>query len=130
VGSDFTLHDAEAVIGCAKPASPPQVSCLKPATGYRYRLVAKNADGESSSEGQFKTKPPFEISETYATDVGTDAARLHATVNPLGIPTTAYFEYVDDAAYQADLEDYRRFMEAIMEAIPLDVWTSPRGVEG
>jgi site-specific recombinase XerD len=28
------------------------------------------------------------------------------------------------AAYQADLEDYRRFMEAIMEAIPWDVPTA------
>ncbi|MGC1166595.1 MAG: hypothetical protein WA862_10845 [Solirubrobacterales bacterium] len=104
VGSDFTLHGIEAQIGCANPSNPPQASCLKPATDYRYRLVAKNGDGENSFEGQFETKPPFEITETYATDVGTDAARIHATVNPLGIPTTAYFEYVDNAAYQADLD--------------------------
>lgn len=103
VSSDFSLYAAEAVIGCADPGDPPQASCLKPATPYRYRLVAKTEDGENATaEAQFETKPPFEVLETYATDVGTDAASLHATVNPLGILATAYFEYVDDAAYQAD----------------------------
>jgi 6-bladed beta-propeller len=103
VGSDFELHPAEAEIGCATPQDPPQPECLTPGTTYRYRLVATNADGKNSVEGQFTTKRPFELLDTYATEAGTDSVRLNATVNPLGIPATAYFEYVDDAAYQADL---------------------------
>jgi hypothetical protein len=104
VGSDFNLHSAEAQIGCITPQDPPQPTCLVPGTEYRYRLVAKGEDGENSTEGQFKTLPPFEIKATWATEVGTDAAQLHATVNPLGISAKGRLEYVDDAIYQADIE--------------------------
>ncbi|HEU4392494.1 MAG TPA: NHL repeat-containing protein, partial [Solirubrobacterales bacterium] len=99
VGSDFELYPAEAQIGCATPEVPPQPSCLEPSTEYRYRLVAKNADGENFVEGQFTTKAPFEVLETFATEAGTDAVRLHASVNPLGILASAHLEYVDDATY-------------------------------
>ena len=103
VGSDFNLHGVEAKIGCAKVQVPPQSGCLEPGTEYRYRLIATNSDGISETEGTFTTLPPLDIEEVFATDVGTDAGRLHAVVNPLGIPATGYFEYVDDAGYQADL---------------------------
>jgi NHL repeat len=105
VGSDFALHNAEAQIGCVKVEVPTQPSCLEPSTTYRYRLVTTNADGNSETEGSFTTQPPIEIEEVFATDVGIDAGRLHAVVNPLGIPATGYFEYVDNAAYEADLAE-------------------------
>jgi DNA-binding beta-propeller fold protein YncE len=101
---DFSLHNAEAQIGCTSPQDPPQPTCLLPGTEYRYRLVANGEDGKNSTEGQFKTLPPFEIKATWATEVGTDAAQLHATVNPLGISAKGQLEYVDDATYQEDLE--------------------------
>jgi hypothetical protein len=104
VGSDFELHSAEAQIGCITPQDPPQPTCLLPGTEYRYRLVAKDEDGKNSTEGQFETLPPLEIKATWATEVGTDAAQLHATVNPLGIPAKGHFEYVDDATYKAGVE--------------------------
>lgn len=126
VGSDLTLHGIEAQIGCAVPQVPPQASCLKPATAYRYRLVAKNQDGESSSEGTFETKPPFEILATYATEIGTDAAVLHASVNPLGIPTTGYFEYVDDAGYQADLGEGHDGFSTAIKVPDMDAGSPPR----
>jgi hypothetical protein len=102
-GSDFDLHKVETQIGCATPEVPAQPSCLHPDTLYHYRLVATSEDGESEEEGTFTTKPPLELTETYATEVGTDSARLHATVNPLGIPATGFFEYATEAAYEADL---------------------------
>ena len=100
LAADFSLHAATAAIGCA---NPPAGSCLVPSTVYRYRLVAKNTNGENSVEGQFKTLPPFEVEGPWTTEVTTNAAKLNVAVNPLGIPTTGYFEYVDDATYQADL---------------------------
>ena len=105
VGSDFNLYGAEASIGCADPEDPPQPSCLLPEAEYRYRLIAKNADGESSVEDTFVTKPPFEIKATWSTAVGVSAATLNVSADPFGIPAAAYFEYVDAAAYQADLAE-------------------------
>ena len=35
--------------------------------------------------------------------MGTDSARLHGEVNPVGVPATIDFEYVDEAAYLKDL---------------------------
>ncbi len=100
--ADFDLHLAAAEIGCPDPvAEVGEGKCLSPETTYRYRVVFSNADGTGNGprEGSFETKPPLEIEETYATQVSTDSARLNARVNPLGIPTTGYFEYVDDATY-------------------------------
>ncbi len=101
----FELKAAEALAGCpeATKALSEAGKCLKPETEYRFRVIAENADGKGNSpvEGEpFTTKAPVEFGDTYATGVGTDAAVLHAEVNPLGIPTTAHFEYVDDATFQ------------------------------
>jgi NHL repeat len=97
VGSDFDLHPASA-----------QAAPLVPETKYHCRIVATNADapgGVTGSEGAFTTLEPLEIGATWASDVGTEAARLNATVNPLGIETTGYFEYVSEATYQKDIAE-------------------------
>lgn len=100
-GSEFRLHSVEAKIGCPNPAlEAPEGKCLKPGTGYHFQVIAENADGEDEGEGEFETKPPFEA-EIYATEVGVDTATLHAEVNPLGIPTTGHFEYVEEAKFKA-----------------------------
>jgi NHL repeat-containing protein len=107
-GSDFKLHAAEAPIGCKDPLKEAgEGKCLVPETAYRFRLFAKNADGEGNSplEGKFKTRPPLEFGPAWSTDVGLDSAQLHTEVNPLGIPATGYFEYVDDATFQKDVEE-------------------------
>lgn len=46
---------------------------------------------------------PPQISAVWVTDVGASSARLRTTVNPEGSPTTARFEYITAAAYQANL---------------------------
>jgi DNA-binding beta-propeller fold protein YncE len=94
LGSDFHLHKAST-----------EVETL-PETKYHCRVIATNADapgGVVGEEGTFTTKEPFEILDTWSTDVDLEAATLHATVNPLAVPTNGYFEYVDEATYQADI---------------------------
>ncbi len=91
IGADFELHRvSQKVIG------------LSPETVYRFRGVASNADGSDAGPvASFETREPFEILATWSTDVDSSSASLHAEVNPLGIPATGYFEYVDEATFQA-----------------------------
>jgi hypothetical protein len=92
IGEDFQLH-----------AAGSKLAPLKPETVYHYRVVASNADapaGVIGPEGTFETKPAIEFGPSYASNVGIDSAQLNANVNPLGIPTTGYFEYVGDAQFQ------------------------------
>ena len=120
VGSDFLLHAAEAPIGCTMPADPPQAECLEPETEYHARLVATIADGENiSSETTFESQRPLEVKGTWSTDVGLKDAEIHAEVNPLGIPATAFFEYLDDAAFKANGETFAGASKA--PAAPVDL---------
>jgi hypothetical protein len=105
----ITLKAVEAQIGCPNPAveaGEPGNECLIPETKYRFRVVATNEDGpgEGTVEGAFETKPSLELGDTFATDVGTATARLNAEVNPLSIPATGFFEYVDEEAFEEDIE--------------------------
>ena len=96
IGEDFQVHKASA-----------QVSVV-PETKYHCRAVASNADapaGVKGAEGTFTALEPLEIGATWATEVGTEAATLNAEVNPLGIPTTGYFQYVDEATYLKDIAE-------------------------
>jgi hypothetical protein len=110
VPAGTTLKLVEVLLGC--PTATKELieegKCLTPETEYHWRVIATNADnptgvGEGTAEGpNFETKEPLEIESTFATEVGTDTAVLNAVVNPLGIPATGYFEYVDDASYDAE----------------------------
>ncbi|MEX2105877.1 MAG: hypothetical protein WD810_03160 [Solirubrobacterales bacterium] len=92
IGADFVLHDADQ-----------EVTGLTPGTLYHFRAVAKNADGEGrlGPEATFETAPPMIFGPAWSTGVGTDAATLHAELNPVGFAATGYFEYVDDATFKA-----------------------------
>jgi DNA-binding beta-propeller fold protein YncE len=87
----------------AYPAGPQQVVGLAPETTYRFRTVAKDSEGNVTEgpEATFTTLEPLEFGETWATGVGTDSATLHGEANPLESATTGYFEYVDEASFEA-----------------------------
>ena len=87
IGSDFALHKVQT-----------QVTGLFPETEYHFRAVAKNASGEDiGPEAIFATKEPVEFGGHWTTAVETQSAVLHAEVNPLGIPSTARFQYTEFA---------------------------------
>jgi hypothetical protein len=107
---EFKLHAAEALAGCLDPVKEAgeEGKCLTPETEYRFQIVAKNTDGEgnSSVEGvPFTTGPPIGFDDAWSTAVGVDTAKIHTEVNPFGIPAAGWFEYVDDATYQEDVEE-------------------------
>jgi hypothetical protein len=83
-----------------------QTTALIPETGYHCRAVAENAEGSTTGqEGTFTSLPPLEIGSHWTSGVGTEEATLNAEVNPLGILTSAYFEYVDEATYEKDIAE-------------------------
>ncbi len=123
----FALKTTEAVLGCpnpAKEAAEPLNKCLLPETTYRFRVVATNPDGEGEGtvEGPpFTTKKSIEVGDIYATEVGTDTARLNAEVNPFGVPATGYFEYVEEDAFQeSGFATASKVPDVDNEGVPLD----------
>jgi hypothetical protein len=103
-GSDFSLHGAELLAGCPDPITEIESgTCLAPETRYRFQAVATNADGEGNTpiEGPaFETKKSLEFGELWSTEAGVDSVVLHGEVDPLGVPASGHFEYVDDATFQ------------------------------
>jgi hypothetical protein len=112
MGKPFFLESAEATIGCPDPLSEaglPEAPCLTPETKYRFRVLASNADNPppgAIAEGEpFETQPPLRIEDTWSTAVSTDAAKLQAAIDPLGIPVTGHFEYVGEVTCLKDIEE-------------------------
>jgi hypothetical protein len=119
LGSEgFRLKTSSAQIGCAEPISeaghPGETAieageCLQPATTYRWRVVATDTanptgSGESTAESTFTTKAAPEFGDLYSTRVGADAARLNSELDPTGVPTTGFFEYVEEETCRKDEE--------------------------
>ena len=109
IGSDFASHAVSFAISCPEPEVELEQKieageCLQASTEYHYRVVATNADGiDEGEEGSFETLPPLQLGPLWSTAVGTDSARLHGEVNPVGLPATIEFQYVEEAAYLKDL---------------------------
>ncbi len=98
------LEDATAEIGCTAPTQEliDAGACLSPDTSYRFRVVAENAQGGPyrGEPTQFKTRPPFELGESWSSDVENATATLHAEANPRNILLDGYIEYVNEQHFQ------------------------------
>jgi hypothetical protein len=88
-----------AALGHKEEAATTPVSGLLPHTEYTFCLLATNEVGEISAPSApvtFTTlaaAPTVELESEFATEVTSDSATLHATVNPQGAETSYIFEY-------------------------------------
>jgi hypothetical protein len=102
--ADFELHLGSVLAGC--PVATRELveneTCLRPETVYHYRVRVQNPDGGGNGpvEGTFETRPPFEVQDVFAGEVGSDSGRLSARVDPLGVSAEGWFEIVDQAAFE------------------------------
>jgi hypothetical protein len=72
---------------------------LAPDTAYRFRLIAANSNGSNAAADQsFATTGPG-IHATFAANVASTSADLHAQIDPNGDETTYRFEYGTDTSY-------------------------------
>jgi hypothetical protein len=71
------------------------VAALESATTYHYRVVVKNATGETTGAGEFTTLTPEKpiVSSASASGITSTDARLEAQINPNYQETTYRFEY-------------------------------------
>jgi hypothetical protein len=94
-------------------------------TGYHFRLVAHNANGNlQTAEGAhgtatFETTSAVEIDAAYVTDVSAESATLNAILNPEGVSSGFHFEYLPAGEYQANVEAGRApFAGASVAPVP------------
>jgi phosphodiesterase/alkaline phosphatase D-like protein len=89
------------ISGAAEQLVSAKVTGLEPATLYHYRVVVKNATGETKGEdGKFTTltlAAPIVASESFSGLTATDA-KLEAKVNPNFQETSYHFEYATNEA--------------------------------
>ena len=100
---DFAPHNASFAIACPDPeVELPEGKCLKAQTLYHFRAIATNADGtDTGPEATYETLPPIQFGNAWSSEVGNDSARLHAEVNPTGLPATVRFEYVEQGKFES-----------------------------
>ena len=88
---------AEPLAGRQEEAVAAPLTELLPHTTYSFCLLARNTAGEESTLAgpvSFTTQvAPPSISEAGTTNVASESATLHATVNPDGLETTYAFQY-------------------------------------
>lgn len=124
LAADFTVHKASLIVGCLEPTQEKidNGECLEPETKYRFRILAENIDGEGNSpvEGEpFTTKKPLELVSSWSSEVTSESALLSGEVNPLGIPASGHFLYIEEGP---DFQEHG--FDNALEAGPLDFGSS------
>lgn len=83
-----------------------EITDLTAHTIYHLRLLATNVDGTSeeiaASSFETKSATPPHIDQTFPQGVTTSEATLEANINPRGAATTYHFQYLTEAAFQAN----------------------------
>ncbi len=80
------------------------ISGLAPNTLYHYRLVGENEFGITEGlDRTFTTSGPPRITNESPTELGHEAATLHARINPDEIATTYHIEYGPTTAYGTEV---------------------------
>jgi len=72
---------------------------------YHFRLVLKQAGGESFGADRVLATAGAAIASPEATHIGTDHATLEAEINPRGSVTSYFFEYGPTTAYGSATEE-------------------------
>ena len=105
-GSVSCSPDAASIAADSTPHSvSAAITGLSSATAYRFRLLAASSAGTTESGAtSFTTAPAFtDLGTDPATGVQAFSATLNGHLDPDGIPTTdCHFEYLTDAAFQAN----------------------------
>jgi hypothetical protein len=79
-----------------------ELTGLNGGTTYHFRLVGSNSIGANPSRPlEFTTEGPSVRSQAFSSILETGAT-LEAVIDPRGASTTYRFQYVDQAAYEAD----------------------------
>ncbi len=80
------------------------IQSLPSGQNFHYRIVATTEGHTTLGKDQaFSTASPPDITGVRATDLTETAATLHATINPVGYPTTYRFEYGTSTDYGSSI---------------------------
>jgi hypothetical protein len=92
-----TTHDGPLTGDTEQEVSPAEVTGLEPDTTYVYWLIARNAHGTAVGKRLGFTTPPATTPSEVVTEpaeVIPGGAKLKGKLNPGGLPTTYYFQYI------------------------------------
>jgi hypothetical protein len=101
----FAAASRAACVPSTPLSTPQEVSAtvaLSPSTGYRFRLIAANADGvvDAGAVAQFSTPGPPVIAAEKASTLTAGGSVLSATISPAGFEADCIVEYVDEATFR------------------------------
>jgi hypothetical protein len=103
-----TAHGGPLTGGTQQEVSPAEVTGLEPDTTYVYWLIAKNANGTAVGKRLGFTTPPATPPSELVTgpaEATQTGYKLKGKLNPDGLPTTYYYEYIGSNEVQClDIE--------------------------
>ena len=107
-GGEAGCTPSAATIGIGEETVPVHASIggLSPGTTYRYRLAAAIGGAKGglnhTPSAAFTAPAPPSVEATFADNISSSFADLHATVDPLGAPTSYRFQYAPESDFQGE----------------------------